>query len=319
MRSYYPIIIAILALLIVIAHIRYHHRDIFDKSKISSSEVAMPIEERAADQFELTLPDRLLAVSYDLPKAISFANEAVPLELPDVRERLDRELHINTYWHNNTIFLMKRANRWLPQIEAILEQHNVPSDFKYLPLIESGLLNDISPKNAVGFWQILRDSGKELGLEVDKDVDERYDPIKSTHAACKYLNTAYKKFGSWTLAAASYNRGMSGLDKALKNQQVENYYDLHMNDETSRYVFRILAIKEIIENPARYGFKLDPRHLYEEEPVRYVVVEENIKDLISWSKEQGVNYKILKRYNPWLRSESLSVRRGKSYQIAIPE
>jgi membrane-bound lytic murein transglycosylase D len=156
-------------------------------------------------------------------------------------------------------------------------------------------------------------------LEVDKDVDERYDPVKSTHAACKYLNKAYNKFGNWTLAAASYNRGMSGMDKALSNQQTDNYYDLYLNEETARYVFRILAIKEIIENPSRYGFQVDARHLYEAEPVRYVKVEESIKDLISWSKEQGVNYKLLKRYNPWLRSESLSIRKGKTYLIAIPE
>ncbi len=319
MKTYLPIAVAILALLIMIAHIRYHHKDIFDKTKISSPIVALPGLGDAPGQMGLTIPDRLLAVSYDLPNELSFANEPVPLEIADVRERLDRELHINTYWHNNTIFLMKRANRWLPQIEEILKQHNVPSDFKYLPLIESGLLNDISPKNAVGFWQILRDSGKELGLEVDKDVDERYDPIKSTHAACKYLNKAYNKFGNWTLAAASYNRGMSGIDKALSNQQTDNYYDLYLNEETARYVFRILAIKEIIENPSRYGFQVDARHLYEPEQVRVVKVEESIKDLVSWSKEQGVNYKLLKRYNPWLRGESLSVRKGKSYLIAIPE
>ncbi|HMP98538.1 MAG TPA: transglycosylase SLT domain-containing protein [Cyclobacteriaceae bacterium] len=317
MRTYLPIIIASLALLIMIAHIRYHHADLFQRkgnpaNVISSMEVA-PVQQGVLP------PERLLAVSYDLPQTLSFAGEPVPLEMPDVKERLDRELHINTYWHNNTIFLMKRANRWLPQMEEILNQHGIPADFKYLPLIESGLLNDVSPKNAVGFWQILKESGKELGLEVDKDVDERYDPLKSTHAACKYLKKAYEKFGSWTLAAASYNRGMNGLDKALANQQVDNYYDLYLNDETARYVFRILAIKEIVENPSKYGFKVEEQHLYQPEPVRLVKVDENIKDLVSWSKAQGVNYKLLKRYNPWLRGESLTVKRGKVYHIAIPE
>lgn len=317
MRTYLPLIIASLALLIMIAHIRYHHQDIFEKQKADVPATSFFVP--PSGDANVTIAERLLAVSYDLPEQLSFAGESVPLNLPDVYERLDRELHINTYWHNNTIFLMKRANRWLPQIEEILKQHNVPPDFKYLPLIESNLLNDISPKNAVGFWQILKDSAKELGLEVDKEVDERYDPLKSTHAACKYLNKAYAKFGSWTLAAASYNRGMSGLDKALKNQNADSYYDLYMNDETSRYVFRILAIKEIIENPSRYGFKVDERHLYKQEPLKYIKVDESIKDLVSWSKEQGINYKLLKRYNPWLRAESLTVKRGKSYMIAVPE
>ncbi len=258
------------------------------------------------------------AVSLTLPNEINFANEPVPMNVPDVRERLDRELQMNVYLHSNTLFLIKRANRWSPQMVKILEEYGVPTDFQYLPIIESYLMNDTSPKDAVGFWQILKESGKEFGLEVSKDVDERYDPLKSTEAACKYLKKAHAKFGNWTLAAASYNRGMSGVQRALDNQDVNNYYDLYLNEETARYVFRILAIKEIIQKPEKYGFKIDPTHLYKEEKLRYVKVDSSIKDLVAFSKEQGINYKLLKRHNPWLRDDQLTVKKGKVYQIAIP-
>jgi len=258
------------------------------------------------------------AIAFDLPTKAAFANEPVPLNIPDVRERLDKELQINSYTHSNTIFLMKRAHRWLPQIEEILRQNNIPEDFKYLPLIESNLLNVSSPRAAVGYWQILSESGKEFGLKITKEVDERYDPLKSTAAACRYLNQAYKKFGNWTLVAASYNRGMGGVDRALESQKVKSYYDLYLNDETSRYVFRIVAIKEIIQNPLKYGFKINPRNLYEEEPLRYIDVTQTIPDLIDFANQQGINYKLLKRHNPWLREERLTVKKGERYKIALP-
>ena len=227
-------------------------------------------------------------------------------------------MQINTYWHSNTLFLIKRANRWLPQIDSVLTLNGIPHDLKYLPLIESALLNDVSPKEAVGFWQILKTSGKEFGLEITTEVDERYDPIKATVAACKYLKQAYGKFGNWTSAAASYNRGMSGLNRSFESQRVKSYYDLHLNDETSRYVFRILAIKEIVEHPERYGFRINPVHLYQREKMRYVEVKETIRDLVAFAQQQGITYKHLKRHNPWLRGESLTVRKGKSYSMAIP-
>lgn len=291
---------------------------------ISYNEIKKPKEESSfSDQgvMEVVIPvgeNSFHAVSLALPEQINFADEPVPMNMPDVRERLDRELQMNVYLHSNTLFLIKRAHRWSPQMEKILQEYGVPDDFKYLPIIESYLLNETSPKEAVGFWQILKSSGKEFGLEVTNEVDERYDPLKSTEAACKYLKKAYSKFGNWTLAAASYNRGMSGIQKALDNQQIENYYDLFLNDETARYVFRILAIKEIIENPERYGFKIEPKHLYQEEPLRYVEVKSSIKDLVAFSKEQGINYKLLKRHNPWLRDDHLTVKKDKVYQIAIP-
>ena len=270
-------------------------------------------------QYDEKISDaRLPAVSFQVPGKISFAGEDVPLHIPDVHERLDKELQINCYLHSNTIFLIKRANRWFPEMEKILKKYDIPEDFKYLPLIESNLLNVISHRDAVGYWQILKTSGKELDLEITDEVDERYDPLKATEAACKYLRKAYRKFGNWTMVAASYNRGISGMDRALEDQDVDSYYDLYLNDETSRYVFRILAIKEIAENPLRYGFRIEPEHLYQPHPLKYIEVDETVKDLVSFAKTHGTNYKLLKRHNPWLREDRLTVKKGKSYRIALP-
>lgn len=291
---------------------------VFNESRGRTSPTVMSDEEVAEPQFVMD-DSPLPAISFDVPENASFANEPVPLNLPDVKERLDKELQINTYFHSNTIFLIKRAKRWLPQIEKILKKNNIPEDFKYLPLIESNLMNVVSPAEAVGYWQILKTSGKEFGLEISNEVDERYDPIKATEAACKYLNQSYRKFGSWTLVAASYNRGMGGVERAIENQGEKNYYDLFLNDETSRYVFRIVAIKEIIEHPSRYGFRVSPKHLYEEEPLKYVEVNETVKDLVTFAKQNGTNYKLIKRHNPWLRDDRLTVKKGKRYRIAIPE
>ncbi len=256
--------------------------------------------------------------SFTIPDSMTFASEHVPLEQPDVLERLDRELHINSYWHNNTIFLLKRSGRWFGEIEAILKEEGVPDDFKYLTTVEGSLRNDVSPRNAVGFWQIRTATGRELGLEITSEVDERYDPIKSTRAACKYLNKAKNKFGNWTMVAASYNRGMAGMARAIDNQQEEDYYNLMLNEETSRYLFRILAIKEIFEDPSKYSFNISLEHMYKPYSIKYLEVNTTIKDLVSFSKENGITYKTLKYYNPWLRKGKLTVRNGKSYQIAVP-
>jgi membrane-bound lytic murein transglycosylase D len=290
---------------------------IFNESRTHTPVTMMSDDEVAVPQYAMD-DSPLPAISFDVPENVTFAGEPMPLNLPDVKERLDKELQINTYFHSNTIFLIKRAKRWLPQIEEILKKNNIPEDFKYLPLIESNLMNVISPAEAVGYWQILKTSGKEFGLEITNEVDERYDPLKATEAACKYLNQAYRKFGSWTLVAASYNRGMGGVERAIENQGEKNYYDLFLNEETSRYVFRIVAIKEIIEHPARYGFKVNPKHLYQEEPLKYVEVDETIKDLVTFAKQNGTNYKLIKRHNPWLRDDRLTVKKGKRYRIAIP-
>lgn len=269
--------------------------------------------------FQFELHPRSLIFSFDLPKKLSFAGEEVPLHDIEVRERLDRELHVNTYWHSSTIFNMKRAARWLPRIEEVLRENGIPEDFKYLAIIESGLLNVRSPKDAVGYWQILEATGKELGLEITDEVDERYHPIKSTVAATKYLNKAYDRFGSYTSAAASYNMGMRGLHRRMVEQKASNYYDLLLNEETSRYIFRILALKEIMENPDRYGYIIPENHLYKEETVKYITIESDIADLAAFAIEHDINYKILKRYNPWLRKNTLTINRpGKFYEIEIP-
>ncbi len=304
--------LSITALVILFGYITYNELSFRTKKTDSFSDEDVAEPEYIIDNAPST------AISFDVPSKIDFAGEPVPLNISDVKERLDKEIQINTYLHSNTIFLIKRASRWLPQMEKILEENGIPDDFKYLPLIESNLLNVVSPKDAVGYWQILKTSGKEFGLEITDEVDERYDPLKATVAACKYLKQAHRKFGNWTLVAASYNRGMSGVQRALDDQQVDNYYDLYLNDETSRYVFRILAIKEIVKNPLKYGFKINPKHLYDEEPLKHIEVDETIKDLVSFAKQQDSNYKLLKRHNPWLREDRLTIKKGKSYKIALP-
>lgn len=255
---------------------------------------------------------------FKIPDTVLFAGERVPIEIPDVRERLDREINVNSFWHSNTIFLLKRGNRWLPRMEKIFEEYGIPSDLVYLAVIESDLQNKVSPSKAVGFWQLLKGTAKDFKLEVSTEVDERYHPIKSTEAAAKYLKKAHQKFGSWTNAAASYNIGRRGLDRGLSKQEVSSYYDLLLYEETSRYVFRAIAVKMIFENPAAFGFNISEENLYKEEKLKEVKVKESISNLRHWAFEHDINYKILKRYNPWLRKNTLNVRNGKTYIFEIP-
>lgn len=254
-----------------------------------------------------------------LPEVLDFAGETTPLDAPDIRERLDKELLVNTYWQSNMMLLLKRANKHFPLIEKILEEEGVPSDFKYLSVIESALENARSPKGAKGFWQLMPATAKEYGLEVNSNVDERYHIEKSTRAACQYLKKAKNRFGSWTLAAASYNRGMYGTNRLLDKQLVDNYYDLLLNSETSRYVFRILAVKEIMSNPQRYGFIFKAADLYHSIPVNKIGLDTAITNLAEFAKEKQINYKILKIHNPWLIENHLNNKSRKYYEIAIPE
>ena len=259
---------------------------------------------------------------FAIPKpssTIYFANERVPLENPDIWERYDKELLKNTYWQSNTLLLHKRAAKYFPVIEPILKKNNLPDDFKYLALIESGLENVTSPAGAKGFWQIMKSTAKEFNLEVNSEVDERYHIEKSTQAACDFLNSAKEKFGSWTLAAAAYNMGRSGLLKQMNRQKSYTYYDLLLNNETSRYVFRILAIKEIIENPKKYGFQFRTEDLYKNIPNYEVMVDTSISSWADFSKEYDINYKILKLHNPWLRESYLTNKLKKKYYIEIPQ
>lgn len=252
------------------------------------------------------------------PTSVDFAGEKAPLQIADVKERFDRELLVNANLHSSTILIMKRANRAFPIIEPILKQYGVPDDFKYLAVIESALINAVSPSGAKGVWQFMPDTAKEKGMEVNDGVDERYHLQKSTEAACKYLLAAKQKFGNWTLAAASYNGGMTGVNNKITEQLVTDYYDLLLTDETSRYVFRILALKEIMKNPALYGFDVSKQEMYENIPTKTIEVDSSITNLATFAKTQGINYKILKIHNPWLRDKKLVNTTKKKYLIEIP-
>jgi hypothetical protein len=256
--------------------------------------------------------------AYYFPTAVDFAGENTPLNISDVNERFDRELLVNANLHASTILILKRANRAFPIIEPILKKNGVPDDFKYLAVIESALLNAVSGSGARGVWQFMPETAKEKGMEVNDCVDERYHLEKSTEAACKYLLAAKEKFGSWTLAAASYNGGMTGVSKQIDIQKVNNYYDLLLNDETSRYVFRILALKEIIKNPEKFGFDIPKQELYELFPTRKIEIDSTVNNLADLAISQGINYKILKIYNPWLRDSKLENKNKKKYSIEIP-
>ena len=255
-------------------------------------------------------------VGYNLK--MDFSGEEVPTFMADVQERLDKEMITNMNYHTNTTLVIKRANKVFPIIEPILAKYGVPDDFKYLAVIESSLVNAVSPAGARGVWQFMPATAKEKGMEVSDEVDERYHLEKSTEAACKYLLVAKEKFGSWTLAAASYNGGMNGISKKMEEQQVDNYYDLLLTEETSRYVFRILALKEIMKNSDKYGFRIPNEALYYNIPTRKLVIDSSITDLAKFAKSQGVNYKILKIHNPWLRDKKLTNTSGKKYEIEIP-
>jgi membrane-bound lytic murein transglycosylase D len=258
------------------------------------------------------------AMPVPIPDSAWFAGEPVPMDIFYVREQFDRELTINTYWHSATILSLKRAARWFPVLVPILAKNGIPEDFKYLAMIESGLMNVISPAGATGFWQFLDKTGKEYGLTINKEVDERYHVVKSTEAACAYLNKSYLKFGNWTLVASSYNAGQGRIDETIDKQQVRSYYHMFLPEETSRYIFRILAIKCIFENQITYGFKLAPGDLYPPLDVKTLKVRESINDLPAFAREHKTTYRMLKELNPWLRSDKLTVRKGEEYLIVLP-
>ncbi len=256
--------------------------------------------------------------SIDIPEDLNFAGETVPQEDPEILERVDREFLVNTYWQSNALLLMKRANKYFPIIEPILAKNGIPDDFKYLAVAESGLTNVVSPAGATGFWQIMRETGREYGLEVNANVDERYHLEKSTELACEYLKKWKERYGSWALTAAAYNAGPGAINKFMGIQQVDNYWDLLLGDETGRYVFRIMAIKEILSNPEKYGFHIDEKDLYATVPTFTVDIDKPVADFADFAKEYEITYKILKRHNPWLREPHLNNSSGKKYTIEIP-
>ena len=252
------------------------------------------------------------------PQGLSFAGEEIPINSPEIWERVDKELLKNTYWQSNTMLFFKKANKYFPIIEPILKKNNIPDDFKYLALIESGLDNVVSPAGAAGFWQILKGTAREHGLEVNSAIDERYNLEKSTQVACEYLNDAYDKFGSWTMAAASYNMGKNGARRRIAEQGTNNYYNLHLNSETGRYVFRIIAVKDIMKNPKKYGFMFRVKDLYTMPDYKTLEVDSTIANLSNFAILNGINYKLLKQFNPWLRSSSLPDKSRKKYFLKIP-
>ena len=253
-----------------------------------------------------------------IPNSLSFAGEKVPTELNDIKERMDRELLVNTYWQSNGLLLIKRAHKYFPLIEPLLKKYGIPDDFKYLAVAESGLENNSSPAGAAGFWHFLKSSAKEYGLEVNQNVDERYNLEKATKVAAEYLKKSKKRFGTWTLAAAAYNTGNARIARNLKKQQVTNYYDLLLNSETSRYVFRIVALKEVLSNPRKYGFEFEEDDLYNLPDIKTVKVDTVITNIASFAKKFKTNYKELKLNNAWLRENKLNNKSRKLYKIKIP-
>jgi len=270
------------------------------------------------ENFEKKIINDYNVYALQVPSYLDFAGEQVPLSNPDIYERMDKELLVNTYWQSNGLLMFKRARKYFPIIEPILAKNGIPDDFKYLAVIESGLTNAKSPAGASGFWQIMKTTGREYGLEVNKNVDERYNLVKATEVACPYLQKSKARLGSWTAAAAAYNAGNYGISKRLKAQDVNSYYDLLLGEETGRYVFRIIALKEILSNPSKYGFNFRDKDLYSNVPTYQVAVDTAVTDFAGFAKKFGINYKILKLHNPWLREPHLNNSSRKQYYIDIP-
>jgi hypothetical protein len=271
------------------------------------------------DNLEKKIINDYNVYALNIPDDLEFSGEPMPLDNPDIHERMDRELLVNTYWQSNALLMFKRANKYFPIIEPILKKNGVPDDFKYLAVIESGLTNAVSPAGARGVWQIMKATGRENGLEINSNVDERYNLEKATEVACKYLLEAKERFGTWTLAAASYNAGISGISRRLKEQNVTDYYDLLLGEETGRYMFRIVALKEILNHPDKYGFNFRYKDLYQHIPTYKVAVDTAVTDFVKFSEQFGINYKILKIHNPWLREPHLNNKSHKEYFIDIPK
>jgi len=258
--------------------------------------------------------------SVPIPDQVDFCGDTIVLDRIDLRERFDREMNTFTYLHGTTLLYLKRANRFFPIIEPILKKNDIPDDFKYLCVIESNLdIRALSSANAAGLWQFLASTGKEFGLEINTEVDERYHIEKATEAACRYFKTAYTRYGSWVDVAASYNAGMGRISSSLSSQQVNSTLDLLLVSETSRYMFRIMAMKQLFENPYLYGFVLKAEDFYPQVPVQRITVDKTIDNLAAFSLEYDLNYMLLKEFNPWLRDTKLTVKPGKTYEIAIPK
>lgn len=262
--------------------------------------------------------DKYEIQALELPENLNLAGERVPIERQHIRERMDRELLVNTYWQSNGLLLLKRANKYFPILEPLLKEYGLPDDFKYLAVAESALIDETSSVGAAGMWHFMKNTGKEYGLEINQNVDERYHIEKSTKVAAQYLIKAKERFDSWTLAAAAYNAGNYGVSRRLEAQGVTSYYDAFLPNETERYVLRIIALKEVLSNPRKYGFKFEEKDLYTMEKTRTIKVDSAITNIALFAKNFGLNYKELKLHNPWLRQNKLNNRSQKVYEIKIP-
>ncbi|MCL6258896.1 lytic transglycosylase domain-containing protein [Aquiflexum sp. TKW24L] len=289
----------------------------FEKKTETQNSEEVLVQSADGEQFRISIPEAKLKI-FDIPQKVTFADEPVPMDQTDVLERFEREIYVNAYWESNMILLMKRAGKFLPTIEKILQQQGIPDDFKYLAMAESGLMNVTSPAGAKGFWQIMPGTAKDFKLEVNDDIDERYHLEKSTLVACKYLKSSFAKFGNWTSVAASYNIGIAGIRKRKEEQNQSSYYNLYLVEETSRYLFRILAFKEIFENPGKYGLELTEKDLYKQPLFRELKVNQSISSLANWAIQHNSNYKELKLHNPWLRSQRLKIKKDQDYIIKLP-
>jgi hypothetical protein len=272
----------------------------------------IPAKNGAADTVIINKP-------FKLPTEVSFAGEKLPLDNFDTRESLERELLTSAYRHSSTILIIKRANRYFPVIEKILKENNIPDDFKYLVAAESEYSNMISPAGATGFWQIMQETGREEGMEINSEIDERYSIEKSTQFACDYFKKSFEKYGNWTLAAASYNGGRAAMDDQIAIQHQNNYYDLLLSEETARYIFRAVAYKLIISDPERFGFRINNDDLYPAFKYYEVKVDTAVSSFSTFAEHFGTNYKLLKLLNPWLRKPFLTAKPNKTYLIKIPE
>jgi len=313
MQKYLPIYSLVLASFLTLA--------IFSSSSNSNTagqEKEPAPTSQASDNSVNILPQ--IIHSIDMNKVYTFAGERVPTENFDVKERLDRELTVNSYRHSATIQYIKLAHRYFPVIEPILAKYEIPNDFKYLAVAESGLRNAISSAGAKGLWQFMKGTGRDYGLEINSEVDERYHLEKSTKAACKFLKKLKERHGTWALAAAAYNSGSSRVKGNLESQKETSYYDLNMNQETSRYLFRIIALKEILSNPSDFGFQISDENKYQ--PLTDFSIVDFNKPVPSWAdfaKQYGITYRMLKVYNPWILDSSFrNVSGSKTYGVKIP-
>lgn len=292
----------------------------FSPMLVSSSCTTAPVEQHDTLYIEReTIPDRITFSTYEIPEHIEFCGKDIDLTRFDRRERMDRELLAFMYMHSTSIQMIKRANRYFPVVESILKENGIPDDMKYMMAIESNVSPTArSVAGAAGLWQFMQGTGREHGLEVNNNIDERYNVEKSTRAACKYLKSAYAKYKDWATVAASYNAGQGRISQQLEIQKVSNSLDLFLVEETTRYVYRILAAKIMFQKPSNFGFFLKASDLYPVIPCKEYTITTGISDLSVWAKEKGINYSLLRQLNPWIRENTLQNKTQRTYKILVP-